>query len=211
MGNRDTELHEADATKQALSASAGTFDFETIVANPALRHDGPIGHTQLKSYLRHRHPMIGIDQVLKHDFDAGWLYAVRAVSSSHPAFEGHFEDAAIYPGTHLAQDIIQLGIVLFLGTTRELRGQDRNQEMTIVSRLAVELGHPVPPGSLLDVAVWRTAGKGERSIEFGFEARVRDFPFYAGRNAVGMSFRAALTGSAELVRVKRRIYDGIGF
>ena len=172
---------------------------------------GNIGHTDLKKYLRHRHPMIGVDQIVKHDFRTGWLHAQRAVSSSHPSFEGHFEDAAIYPGTNMAQDIIQLGIVLFLGTTRPLEGEDRNQELSAVSDLHCRLGHPVPPGVLLDIALWRTGGKGEHSIQFDFEARVRDFPFYEKTNSMGISFKAAIKGSAELVRVKRKVYTGIGF
>lgn len=206
-------LHESVCVDEATSSASApvALSFGGIVNNPDLPHDGPIGHTQLKTYLRHRHPMIGVDQVLRHDFRAGWLHAVRAISSSHPAFEGHFEDAAIYPGTNLTQDVIQLGIVLFLGSTRALQGEGPNQEMTAVSKLAIELGHPVPPGVLLDVALWRMAGKGVHSISFGFEARARDFPFYAGCNAVGLSFRSALTGHAELVRVKRKVYAGIGF
>lgn len=189
----------------------GMQDFASIVLHPPAQHDGPIAHTRLKSYLRHRHPMIGVDQVVRHDFTAGWLHAVRAVSCSHPAFEGHFEDAAIYPGTNLAQDIIQLGIVLFLGSTRELRGEGPSQEMTAVSRLSIELGHPVAPGCLLDVALWRTGGRGVHAIDLGFEARVRGFPFDTQCNAMGISFRPAMTGSARLIRVKRKVYDGIGF
>jgi 3-hydroxymyristoyl/3-hydroxydecanoyl-(acyl carrier protein) dehydratase len=174
-------------------------------------HDGAIGHTDLKKYLRHRHPMIGVDQVLKHDFKSGWLHAVRAVSSSHPAFEGHFDDAAIYPGTNLTQDIIQLGIVLFLGTTRPLQGDGRNQEMTAVSELSINLGHPVAPGTILDVALWRTAEKGPHAIWFNFEAKVRNFPYYDESNSMGMTFKSAITGSAQLIRVKRKVYEGIGF
>ena len=184
--------------------------FETIVAGKDVPHDGPIAHTNLKKFLRHRHPMIGVDQVIKHDFKAGWLHAVRAISSSHPAFEGHFEDAAIYPGTNLTQDIIQLGIALFLGSTRELRGEEHNQEMTAVSSLAIHLGHPVPPGALLDIALWRTGGKGIHAIQFEFEAKVRDFPYYHRQNDMGIAFRSAISGSAELIRVKRKIYAGIG-
>lgn len=186
-------------------------NFDEIVSGSLLPNDGPIGHTKLKTYLRHRHPMIGVDQIIQHSFGSGWLHAIRAVSSSHPAFEGHFEDAAIYPGTSLAQDTIQLGIILFIGATRELRGQGPDQEMTVVSNLSLELGHPVPPGTLLDVAVWRTDSKGAHWMEFEFEARVRGFPFYSGRNSTGMSFKAALSGKAKLARVRRRIYDGIGF
>lgn len=173
--------------------------------------NGPIAHTDLKKFLRHRHPMIGVDQVVKHDFEAGWLHAQRAVSSSHPAFEGHFEDAAIYPGTNMAQDIIQLGIVLFLGSTRPLEGDGRNQELSAVSELNLKLGHPVPPGVLLDIALWRVQAKGDRAIRFQFEARVRDFPYYDKTNALGMSFQAAIQGDAELIRVKRKVYSGIGF
>lgn len=180
-----------------------------------INYDGPnsggIGHTDLKKYLRHKHPMIGVDHVVKHDFEAGWLHAHRAVSSSHPAFEGHFEDAAIYPGTNMAQDIIQLGIVLFLGSTRRLEGEGRNQELSAVSDLNLKMGHPVPPGVLLDIALWRTGGKGDHAIRFAFEARVRDFPFYEKTNQLGVSFKAAIQGDAELVRVKRKVYSGIGF
>lgn len=212
MLNRSAVLDETDFVATLPDAPAlAIVGFDAIVGDRALVDDGPIGHTQLKSYLRHRHPMIGVDQVLRHNFRNGWLHAVRAISSSHPAFEGHFEDAAIYPGTNLTQDVIQLGIVLFLGSTRPLRGEGPNQEMTAVSNLSIELGHPVPPGMLLDVALWRTGGKGVHSIAFDFEARVRDFPFYAGRNAVGLTFRPALTGRAELVRIKRKVYAGIGF
>ncbi|WCM23154.1 hypothetical protein NDK50_34965 [Paraburkholderia bryophila] len=187
------------------------FSFETVADRRSLSGAGPIKHTDLKSYLRHRHPMIGVDQVIDHDFKDGWLHAVRAVSSSHPAFEGHFEDAAIYPGTSMCQDIIQLGIVMFLGTTRPLKGDGEDQEMTAVSSLSVNLGHPVVPGTLLDIALWRTASRGVHSIQLAFEARVRDFPYHSKPNALGVTFRAAISGSAELIRVKRKVYDGIGF
>jgi len=188
-----------------------TTGFETVVHGKDVPHNGPIGHSNLKKFLRHRHPMIGVDQVVKHDFKAGWLHAARAISCSHPAFEGHFEDAAIYPGTNLTQDIIQLGIILFLGSTRELRGEGPDQEMTAVSNLSINLGHPVPPGVVLDVALWRTAGRGIHAIHFDFEARIRDFPYYEKQNELGIMFRSAISGSAELIRVKRKIYTGIGF
>lgn len=187
------------------------FTFDALVNNTPDDDDGPITHTNLKSYLRHKHPMLGVDQVLKHNFKAGWLHAVRAVSCSHPAFEGHFEDAAIYPGTNMMQDTIQLGIAMFIGSTRQLTGEGGKQEMTVVSNLNISLGHPVPPGTLLDIALWRTGGKGIHSVTFDFEARVRDFPYYEVKNDLGIKFQAAISGSAELIRVKRKIYTGIGF
>lgn len=187
------------------------MSYELITRELTGHGRGPIAHTDAKRYLRHTHPMLGIDRVLDHDFEAGWVHAVRAISCSHPAFEGHFEDAAIYPGTNLCQDTIQLCILLFVGATGPLHGEGENQEMTAVSSLNVSMGHPVPPGSLMDVAVWKTGGKERRSMSFGFEARLRDFPYYSAPNGMGVTFRSALTGEAELIRVKRKIYRGIGF
>jgi len=155
--------------------------------------------------------MLGLDRIIDHSFDEGWVHAVRAISCSQPVFEGHFEDAAIYPGTNLVQDIIQVGILLFVGTTGALKGEGENQDMTAVSSIKTELGHPVPPGSLLDVGVWRTAHKGKRSMTFKFMARMRDFAYYENPNRYGMTFRAAIEGEAKLVRIKRKIYTGIGF
>lgn len=186
------------------------LDYDSIVRERRTGR-GPIGHTQAKQYLRHTHPMLGVDRILEHDFEQGWLHAVRAVSCSHPAFEGHFEDAAIYPGTTLCQDTIQLCILLFVGSTGPLEGEGENQELTAVSSLGVSMGHPVPPGSVLDVAVWKAAAKERRSMSFGFEARMRDFPFYTAPNGLGVIFRPALNGTAELIRVRRKIYRGIGF
>lgn len=187
------------------------LSYETITRDLSSKGRGPIAHTDVKQYLRHTHPMLGVDRVLDHDFEAGWVHAVRAVSCSHPAFEGHFEDAAIYPGTNLCQDTIQLCILMFVGATGPLQGEGENQELTAVTTLNVAMGHPVPPGSLLDVAVWRTAGRERRAMSFGFEARVRDFPYYSAPNAMGVTFRAALSGTADLIRAKRKIYRGIGF
>jgi 3-hydroxymyristoyl/3-hydroxydecanoyl-(acyl carrier protein) dehydratase len=172
---------------------------------------GAIGHTEAKQYLRHKHPMLGVDRIVDHDFEQGWVHAVRAVSCSHPAFEGHFEDAAIYPGTTLCQDTIQLCILLFIGSSGALTGEGDNREMTAVSSLNSNMGHPVPPGSVLDIAVWKTGGRERRAMTFGFEARMRDFAHYTTPNSLGLTFRAALQGSAELVRVRRKIYRGIGF
>lgn len=203
----DTIVKDLPKDKSAPAA----FSFDTIVNKTPADDDGPITHTQLKTYLRHKHPMLGVDQVLAHSFNSGWMHAVRAVSCSHPAFEGHFEDAGIYPGTNMMQDTIQLGIAMFLGTTRPLKGEGNSQEMTVVSDVNIKLGHPVPPGTLLDVAVWRTGGRGIHSITFDFELRVRDFPFYETKNDLGITFGPAMEGSAELNRVKRRIYSGIGF
>ena len=187
-----------------------TLDYTSIVDRERVGR-GPIGHTEAKQYLRHKHPMLGVDRIIDHDFEQGWLHAVRAVSCSHPAFEGHFDHAAIYPGTTLCQDTIQLCILLFVGATGPLAGAGESEEMTVVSEFGAKLGHPVPPGSVLDIAVWKSAGREKSSMSFGFEVRLRDFPHYSAPNALGIKFRAALQGQAELIRVRKKIYRGIGF
>lgn len=187
------------------------FDYDVITKELSGKGAGGISHTDAKKYLRHTHPMLGLDQIYDHDFEAGWIHSLRAVSCSMPAFEGHFPDAAIYPGTNLAQDAIQVAIVLFLGATRPLNSEGRNQEVSAVSDLKLLLGHPVPPGTLLDIALWKTEEPTDLQMSFDFEVRVRDFPYYKSPNKFGMTFGPALKGSGKIIRVKRRIYEGISF
>ncbi len=189
-----------------------TLDFSTIVhvlsshGQAQGQGQGPIGHTQLKSYLRHDHPILGVDRVIDHDFAKGWIHAVRAISSSQPVFQGHFKDAAIYPGTTLCQDLIQLGIVLLIGMTGPLK---KETETTVVSNINASFGHPIPPGSILDVAFWKTAAS-SKAIEFQFEAKVRDFAFYQTPNKFGIKFEAPISGTCRIARLSRKIYEGIG-
>lgn len=187
-----------------------TISFEHIFNKLSGTGKGVINHTDAKAYLRHTHPVLGLDRILDHDFSLGWVHAIRAISCSQAVFAGHFPDAAIYPGTHLCQDTIQIAILLFLGVTGSLKNNGPNQEMTIVSNLKVDFGHPVPPGSLLDIIVWKNSANGIRSMDIGFEAKVRDFPFYSKHNTLGIKFKSAISGTSKIVRVKRKIYEGIG-
>ncbi|MCF6436501.1 MULTISPECIES: hypothetical protein [Pseudoalteromonas] len=187
------------------------YSFEYIVKELSGHGKGPISHTGVKQYLRHTHPMLGLDQVADHDFEKGWVHSLRAISCSIPAFEGHFPDAAIYPGTNLAQDTIQVAIMLFLGMTRPLIPDGSNEEVSAVADLSLTMGHPVPPGTLLDVALWATGKTTDSQMPFEFEVRVRDFPYYDQGNKFGVTFGPALKGSGKMIRVKKKIYHGIGF
>lgn len=186
------------------------LNFEKIMALSG-HGMGQITHSDCKKYLRHTHPMLSLDRIADHDFTNGWVHAIRAISCSDPVFEGHFPDAAVYPGTNLNQDVNQVGILLFIGMTSPLKEDKENQEITAVNAISSEYGHPVPPGCLLDVAVWATAIEGKKKVELQFESRVRDFPYYATTNKYGLKFDAAIKGRATLVRAKRIIYDGIWF
>ena len=187
------------------------LDFNFIVNELSGHGQGPISHTDVKQYLRHTHPMLGLDQVADHDFSKGWVHSLRAISCSIPAFQGHFPDAAIYPGTNLAQDTIQVAIMLFLGMTRPLNPVGPKEEVSAVAQLSLDMGHPVPPGTLLDVALWATGKVTDNAMPFEFEVRVRDFPYYDTPNKYGMTFGPALKGSGKMIRVKKKIYQGIGF
>lgn len=170
---------------------------------------GTISHTASKAYLRHTHPMLGVDWIADRDFETGWIHAVRAVSCSDPVFAGHFPDAAVYPGTSINQDVNQVGIMLLIGMTTPLQEDGNSQEITAVKSITSSFGHPVPPGCLLDIAVWATAKNGQKTLDMQFESRVREFPFYNEPNKFGLTFGPAIKGNLTLVRAKRRIYDGI--
>lgn len=173
--------------------------------------NGPIDHSDTKQYLRHTHPVLGVDRILDHNFPEGWLHAVRAISCSQPVFAGHFPDAAIYPGTHLIQDIIQLAILLFIGKTGPLKKTATDQEISVVTDVTSSFGHPVAPGNLLDIAVWaQEEGASRGSLRFHFDAKVRDFPYYTQPNLYGITFSSAAKGECELRRVRRRMYVHIG-
>ncbi len=185
------------------------MNFHTILEKSG-SGQGPITHTDCKSYLRHTHPMLGVDQIADHDFETGWIHAVRAISCSDPVFAGHFPDAGVYPGTSINQDVNQIGIILLIGMTSALKEDGAGQEITAVKGVSSTFGHPVPPGCLLDIGVWATAKEGSKTIDMKFEARMRDFPFYNKPNKFGLSFPAAIAGELTLVRTKRKFYDGIG-
>ena len=184
------------------------LNFEQILAKCG-QGKGSIAHTDCKKYLRHTHPMLSLDWIADHDFEAGWIHAVRGVSCSNPVFAGHFPDAGVYPGTNLNQDVNQVGILLFIGMTSPLKKDGAGEEITAVNAVSSTYGHPVPPGCLLDMAVWATRLDGKKKIELQFESRIRDFPYYSNANKFGLKFEPAIKGNCTLVRAKRSIYDGI--
>ncbi len=196
-------------TRPILMNPNSSFDGILAQGDEASRRG--LSHSEAKKYLRHTHPMLGVDHILNHDFEQGWLHAARAISSSQPVFMGHFPNAGIYPGTTLAQDVIQLAIVLFVGGTGPLVADGRNEELTVISSVKFDLGHPVAPGYVLDLAVWKISDLNPRKMAFQFEGRVRDFKYYRTPNKLGITFKSAIEGECVINRVKRRIYDGIPF
>lgn len=182
------------------------LNFKEIVNVKSGTGNGVITHTQCKQYLRHNHPVLGVDWILDHDFEEGWIHAVRGISITSPVFAGHFEDAAMYPGTNLTQDINQVATLLFVAMTGEL-----DDEVTAFKDIASCYGHPIPPGCVLDFAVWAKDRGQNKTMEVHCEGRIRDFPFYEKPNKYGLTFKSAITNRSTIVRAHRSIYDGIWF
>lgn len=115
-----------------------------ITAQPTTPSSRVMGFTELKRWLRHRHPMIFLDRVT--DFEPGKsLTALMAVSGQTDAIAGHFPERAVFPASHMMQAISQAGIILFQVSTSPLR-QD---EITLVGSVKARFTRVVVPGDVL--------------------------------------------------------------
>jgi hypothetical protein len=110
----------------------------------------------------------------------------------------------MYPGTNLTQDINQVGTILFTAMTGKMDG-----EVTAFKKIDSSYGHPIPPGCVLDFAVWATDKGDGKTMSLQLEGRIRDFPYYDRPNKYGLTFKPAIQVTSIIVRAKRRIYDGI--
>ncbi|MFC0708232.1 3-hydroxyacyl-ACP dehydratase FabZ family protein [Azorhizophilus paspali] len=103
-----------------------------------------MGFTELKTWLRHRHPMVYLDRVL--DYEPGvQIKTLMAVSGQTDALAGHFPERAIYPASHLIQAISQSAIILFQLSTSRLA----DDEVTLVGSIKSRFTRPVVPGDLV--------------------------------------------------------------
>jgi 3-hydroxyacyl-[acyl-carrier-protein] dehydratase len=114
----------------------------------------PIGFTDLKKWLRHRHPMILIDRITDHE-PGEFLDGLVSVSGSLDSISGHFPERAIYPGSHLIQAFAQCGIILLQMGTSVLS----EDELTLVGAVHARFFKVVVPGDqvVFHVTADRTA------------------------------------------------------
>ncbi|WUI03654.1 hypothetical protein OHR68_18165 [Spirillospora sp. NBC_00431] len=89
--------------------------------------DSTLGFTEIKQWLRHRHPMIYIDRVLDHR-PGEYLRSMLAVSGTMDSIAGHFPERGIFPASHLIQAFAQSGIILYQLSTSALR----DDELTLI-------------------------------------------------------------------------------
>lgn len=138
-------------------------------------HPAPrtMGFTELKTWLRHRHPMVYLDRVL--DYEPGaHIKTLMAVSGQTDALAGHFPERAIYPASHLMQAISQSAIILFQLSTSRLA----DDEVTLVGSIKSRFTRPVVPG---DLVIFDLNCESLRPDFFTFSCRAT-----VGEHSVGM-------------------------
>jgi 3-hydroxyacyl-[acyl-carrier-protein] dehydratase len=108
----------------------------------------PIGFTDLKAWLRHRHPMILLDRIVDHE-PGEFVTAVVMVSGALDTVAGHFPERAIYPGSNLIQALSQAGIILFQMRTTKLA----DDELTLVGSVEARFFKLVVPGDMITIDV----------------------------------------------------------
>ncbi|ONI87065.1 beta-hydroxyacyl-ACP dehydratase [Actinosynnema sp. ALI-1.44] len=141
-----------------------------------------MGFTEIKTWLRHRHPMLYLDRVVDYVPNER-LVASLAVSAQMDAIAGHFPERAIFPASHLSQAFAQAGIILFQVSTSRLA----DDELTLVGAMDSRFLKIVVPGDhvLLNVT---------------FDRLVGNTLFFSGRAAV--DGRPVAAFRANLVRLK---------
>ncbi|HEY8982091.1 MAG TPA: beta-hydroxyacyl-ACP dehydratase [Streptomyces sp.] len=117
--------------------------------------DRRLGFSEIKQWLRHRHPMIYIDRITDHE-PGVFLKSLLSVSGNLDAIAGHFPERAVYPGSHLMQAFAQSGIILYQMSTRPLE----DDELTLIGSVKCRFTRPVVPGDqvVFDVRADRLSG-----------------------------------------------------
>lgn len=138
----------------------------SAAADVAPRRPRTLGFTELKSWLRHRHPMVYLDRVL--DYEPGqYLKSLMLVSGQIDAIAGHFPERAVYPASHVMQAISQSAIILYQLSTSRLA----DDEITLVGSIKARFTRVIVPG---DQVVFTTAVERlhERDLSFSCRAQV---------------------------------------
>lgn len=141
-----------------------------------------MGFAEIKTWLRHRHPMLYLDRVL--DFEPGVRLVSRlSVSAQTDAIAGHFPERAIYPASHLSQAFAQSGIILFQVSTSRLA----DDELTLVGAMNSRFFRIVTPGDTV-------------TFHVSVDRQLGNTLFFSGKAVVESTTVAAFR--SNLVRLK---------
>jgi len=140
----------------------------TETTDAGLREPRVMGFTELKGWLRHRHPMVYLDRVL--DYEPGvYLKSLMAVSGQTDAISGHFPERAVFPASHMMQAIAQSAIILAQLSTSRLA----DDEITLIGSVKARFTRVVVPG---DQIIFTTTCESLRGnfLAFACRAEVSD-------------------------------------
>lgn len=132
------------------------------------REPRTMGFTELRAWLRHRHPMVYLDRVL--DYEPGsYLKSLMLVSGQADAISGHFPERGIFPASHLMQAISQSAIILLQLSTSRLA----DDELTLIGSIKARFTRVTVPG---DQVIFNTTCDvlRENVFTFGCRAQVSD-------------------------------------
>lgn len=135
----------------------------TETTNTGAREPRTMGFTELKGWLRHRHPMVYLDRIL--DYEPGeYVKSLMLVSGQTDAISGHFPERGIFPASHMMQAIAQSAIILAQLSTSPLA----DDEITLIGSVKAKFTRLVVPG---DQVVFTTTHEGLRDKFFTFACR----------------------------------------
>lgn len=140
----------------------------TETENSRARAPRIMGFTELKGWLRHRHPMVYLDRIL--DYEPGaYVKSLMAVSGQTDAISGHFPERAVFPASHMMQAIAQSAIILAQLSTSPLA----DDEITLIGSVKARFTHVVVPG---DQVIFTTTCEKLRGdfLMFACRAQVSD-------------------------------------
>ncbi|MFJ4274282.1 3-hydroxyacyl-ACP dehydratase FabZ family protein [Streptomyces coelicoflavus] len=135
-----------------------------------------MGFTEIKNWLRHRHPMLYLDRVL--DYEPGVRLVSRlSVSAQMDAIAGHFPERAVFPASHLSQAFAQSGIILYQLSTSRLA----DDELTLVGAMNSRFFRIVAPGDTVTITISADRLVGGTTFFFSGRAAVDSTPVAAFR------------------------------
>ena len=143
-----------------------------------------IGFTELRRWLRHRHPMVLLDRITDHE-PGEFLDALLSVSGNLDCIAGHFPERAIYPGSNLIQAFAQCGIILFQMSTSMLD----DDEITVINSVEARFFKVIVPGDQVEFHV-----KADQIVE--------NTLYFSGKAMVSTDRAAAFRATLSRVKTK---------
>ena len=111
-------------------------------------NDRTLGFSELKTWLRHKHPMIFLDRVIDY-IPKESLSAIVVISGNMDCIDGHFPNRALFPATHLQQSFCQAAIILLQLSTSKLL----DNEVVMVGSMNSRFYKAAVPGDTITVTV----------------------------------------------------------